>query len=123
MNISDPSLWPAQFGPMRFEHIRDPLDGGEVILMTSHGDVIAELSPGDDPETARAIEQHTGCPIARGRSWLLDVLFGAGSVIESHVLHTVREQRVGGEPLTGELAAWATLTVLWATTSRAAHQG
>jgi hypothetical protein len=114
VNLSDPSLWPAGFGPLRFERLDSHSPHREINVFSADGVEVAELLPlaaadgalelGDADETVLALD---GC-------WRLSLIQENGSIFESHVLRVAaRETRVASQ-LTPELATWATLTLLWA---------
>jgi hypothetical protein len=81
-----------------------------MFLLTAGGSAVAELAPlYDDREI---VLDHDCCVGERGDCWSLDLTWGEGRVVETHVL--CRASGVAGEiqHLTHELAAWATLTLL-----------
>jgi hypothetical protein len=85
-------------------------------------DVIAELAPLDDRHGTMVLDAHQGSVVKRAGCWCLDLIRRDGPA-EAHLLWPTAETPPDGDGIDGDLIAWATLTVLWATASTAPHRG
>jgi hypothetical protein len=122
MKITDPALWPPEFGPLRFQCLPGDPRCGDIFLLVANGYPVAELAPLDDEDAMMLVPQPDGVLPGRG-CWTLDVVSQEGRVLETHVLCRASQNDGAGHPLTSELAAWGVLKVLQAATCWAPSQG
>jgi hypothetical protein len=122
MKITDPSLWPPEFGPLRFQRLPGEPRCSDMFLLVANGSAVAELAPLDDHDEMMLGPQYAEI-LSRGGCWSLDVNSEEGRVLETHVLCPASQNHGDSRLLTGELAAWGILTVLCAATWWTPKQG
>jgi hypothetical protein len=107
-----------------FEQLDPDPDGGAAFNLTSDQNVVGELcAPACDRTAPIVLTDDQARVINGANSWTLDLTDENGRMIGRHVLWPVSPEHAGSPSLTGELAAWATLTVTWAALGRARQQG
>jgi hypothetical protein len=116
MMINDPSLWPAGFGPLRLETLgEDPLDGEVFVL--KHGDTIhGELVRLNHRHGTLMLDEDDDCVVGLSRCWSVDLIPQHGLAAETHILCPAWETEADRKLPGPEVAAWAMLTVLLAST-------
>lgn len=119
MKITD--LLPSDLGPLQFHRLNGSLSRDSVFQVHAAGSTIAELAPITVDEAAIAVPRPC-CSDSAGL-WSLDLVLGEARALETHVLCLASAADGQPEGLTGELAAWATLTVLWAASSWVPREG
>jgi hypothetical protein len=122
MKITDPSLWPSDFGPLRFQRYAGDPRCSDMFLLIADGCPVAELAPLDADQTTM-LGPHYADALSRGDCWTLDLITEEGRLVETHLLCRPRERGGDGDGLSGELAAWGILTVLWGTARWAPKRG
>ena len=123
MNITDPSLWPPDFGPLRFQQLEEEPNDAGVLLLTADGSVVAELAPLCEDHGSLAFDRTPDCTVALAGCWSLDLIAEDERLVETHVLCPLASANDESGCLTRELAAWASLIVLWTAASRARQHG
>jgi hypothetical protein len=122
MRIYDPSQGPACFGPLVFELVDDANPNGDIRVRSASGVDVAELfrlgeAHGHmalgEPEVVLTLD---GC-------WRLEIVGADGALAGSYVMRPTADSGSDPERSTQELIAWATLTLMWATSRRPRNQG
>jgi hypothetical protein len=123
MKITDPSLWPAGFGPLRFERLREDPWCEDVFQLWASGAPVAELAPLSERDGGVALDEEESCVIPATGCWSLDLIADDRGLIDTRVLCPAPQTMLDPQRLTGELAAWASLLVLWANNAAIVKRG
>jgi hypothetical protein len=121
--ITETSLWPANLSGIRFEPTEDRFVRGEVSVVGSDGAEIAALTPLDDTDYPIVVDCAEDVALPVGGCWELSIPDDEGGLVEARVLFRPRAGTPGHQELTADVAAWATLTVLWALSSVSGGRG
>lgn len=84
------------------------------MLLAVDGNRVAELVAIDQADRVIVLDPPRECVVSCAGWWRLEVSGEAGCVDETYFLCPAPQKGPGCRALTRELAAWATLTVLWA---------
>jgi hypothetical protein len=114
MRVNDPSTWPADLRPIRFEHATGELARtGELTLRSASGAELASLLPLLANECAVSVNDGRGTMITMPPgSWEISVYDNQGALNEIHVLARAADVEDDREALTAGLRTWAILSVL-----------
>jgi hypothetical protein len=123
MNITDPSLWPAGFGPVRIERLGGDSVCGYLFLLVQGDSVLAELSSLDQHYGTLLLDEHQECVLTLNGCWSVDLIPAEGQRSGTHILCPARQTEPDREQPGSELAGWAMLTVLCATKRRPLQRG
>jgi hypothetical protein len=107
-----------------FEQLDPDPDCGAVFNLTIDHNVVGELCALDCDRAAPIVLTDDQARVINGaNAWTLDLADENGRMIGRHILWPVSPEHASSSSLSGELAAWATLTVTWASLGRARQQG
>jgi hypothetical protein len=109
----------TEFGPVHFEQPEDPVEDADIFLLTVAGTPIAELAPLNlPPGCILDLGADQEAALIRAGCWSLDLIDSDGRPCGTQVLCVSSQCQSGARTLTGELAVWATLSIVW---TRSAH--
>jgi hypothetical protein len=111
MKVIHPSL-ANSLPAVRVERIEDEALG-EAFSLTTDGDEVGRLTaldPADEVELQPNTE--AGATVTAEGCWRLDAVDSSGDPMNTQILFLPSQRRHGGT-LSGELAAWATLALVW----------
>ena len=113
MKITSPITCSTDFGPVEFEQCEQRPDG--VFAVTVAGEEVAELAPMTvfGPEMLLTDDYSVEPPAHVHGSWSLTLTGPADDALDTHLLF-LAGAHTDGSDLTGELAVWATLAMIWA---------
>jgi hypothetical protein len=124
MKIIHPTLSVDDFGPLQFAPLEDEPLGPPVFALTVDDSLVGELAPLDTDGGARImLDEHQECVLDAAGCWKLELADTRGSVTKSHILCVTSHDDVDEHVLTGELAVWATLTMISAKTPNSCPRG
>ena len=124
MKITDPSLCPDEFAPLTFEYLDDDPRGPEVFSLTVDGTPVGELAPLTFNHLEMLVlDDYETCVLPPDGCWSLELADVDGRLNGTHVLFAGEREAISSEPLSTELAAWATLIVIWEQAGRARQRG
>jgi hypothetical protein len=112
MKIISPITCPPDFGPVEFEPRDDYRD--DVFAVTVAGEEMAELAPLTLSIGEILSEEDGACPGDAKGSWSLTLTGEGERTFDTHLLFLGRDHHGDPSELSGELAVWATLALIWA---------
>ena len=124
MKIIDPSLCHNNFGPLLFDRIADDPRGPKVFSLILDGSTVGELAPLPFTNLAPLlVDQYEPWEVWQDSCWSLDLAQSDGRLIGTHVLFAAQRDDMSLDPLSAELAVWATLMVICGFTGRQPQRG
>lgn len=124
MKITDPSLWPPAFGPLKLQLLGGEPNHSELfLLVTGDGSAVAEMGPLCENHGTLSLDRTEDCAVSLAGCWSLDLIPEDERLVETHVLCPLTGADDESDHVRHELAAWASVIVLWTATSRARQRG
>ncbi|MGH2869444.1 MAG: hypothetical protein ACRDNK_18010 [Solirubrobacteraceae bacterium] len=114
MKLTDTSQWPEGVGEIRFEPQRETSTGANIKMVSEHGAELGLLAAVTDSAAQLPIRYSGDCQISVDASWEVLVADSSGVLRDHRLLFRGQETIDESAQLTDEVAAWATLTLLWA---------
>lgn len=116
MSITDPTLGPADFWPLRFVPLEENPPDSPILLLLAGEAVVGEIARLSEEHGELVLDQHQDCFLRLDGCWSLVQTPTDDHVGATHVLYPAPRSTEDEDdvPLERELGAWAALTLRWA---------